>query len=188
MRNLLLLLTLAITLVACPTTPDDDDSAAPDDDDAVDDDDSGPDDDDVVQDDDDAVDDDDSAPPDDDDAADDDDDSASPPTGFLISYSFTSLMIAQGTCAEADQTDLWVEVGVSKKGPIQVTQFTCDDQPLQVVTIGPGTYQLTVTTRPGDPDVFFEAEQQATAAPGLTPLDLELLCQDPGIDDGCGGA
>ena len=173
-----------LVLTACATTADDDDSSPVDDDDVIEDDDATDDDDSAI-DDDDATDDDDSAI-DDDDAMDDDDSAA--PVGFLISYSFTNMDLQQGTCAEAGRTELWVEVGVSREGPVQVTQFTCDDQPLQVVPGGAGTYQLTVTTQPGNPDVYYQAQTQATAAAGLTPLTVELECFDPGIDDGCGGA
>ena len=189
--NRLLLALLAAALVACPSTPDDDDSVVDDDDTvAADDDDSAPDDDDAVDDDDvadddDAVDDDDSAT-DDDDAVDDDDSAA--PTGFLITYSFTSMDLQQATCAEAGQDTIWVEVAAGDGDPSSQFMHDCDDQPLEVVTDDPGLRQVTVTTQPGNPDVYFTASQQATAAAGLTPLTLELQCFDPGVDDGCGGA
>ncbi len=183
------LIALLAVLVGCPTTPDDDDSVAPDDDDTVtaddddsveDDDDDGPDDDDVAPDDDDSA-------PDDDDVAPDDDDSAGP-IGFVVTYSFTSMMIEQGTCAEAGQDTIWIEVAAGDGDPSMQIEHDCDDQPIQVDTSDPGLRTVTATTQPGDPDVYFEAEVDAMAGPGLTPVSLELQCYDPGVDDGCGGA
>jgi len=192
---LLLLLASSLTLWGgCKEYVDifgDDDSAA-DDDVAADDDTAMPDDDAADDDaaDDDVADDDAS----DDDAADDDvadDDSAADLAAMEIHYTFDGYYAPATTCAEAWITDLWVSL--SHDG-IDLTpyQVVCNDAPIVVPDLALGEWTVALSNVEDingwtDPYTASEPVSSQLAA-GTTVVNVVLVCNENGVDDGCGGA
>ena len=187
---LLLLLTSSLSLWGgCKEYVDifgDDDSAAGDDDTAMPDDDAA--DDDAA--DDDAADDDAA----DDDAADDDvadDDSAADLASMEVHYTFDGYYTPTTTCAEAWITDLWIFL--SHDGlDLTPYQVVCNDTPIVVPDLAAGEWTVALSTVE---DISVWTDLYTASAPesvqlstGTTVVNVVLVCNENGVDDGCGGA
>jgi hypothetical protein len=131
--------------------------------------------------------------PGDDDTSGGDDDTAVDTYGIELSYTFDGYVDPATTCEEAWISTLYVNLALDGVDQPQQS-FSCDDTPILIGGLDEGEWTVMVASvedveaETGPYSASGDVTVHLGAGPNPLPVDIEIECNENGVDDGCGGA